>query len=223
MPRSPAIALKRSIAVTVSICSMCRQRRARCHQPPHTAPEGGSMGRQVMQGHISHTLKFWTGGLRGRSRIQPRRRKSGSWRRRRARCRALLRDYRGDARPDLLLAQMSPQISSTTATEMASDNANAKPNAITSCTMTFMISPLQRSTRRRRGARSRVRRPGRAGLPPALQALARCDMQPGRAADPSPPGVGINASEEPCVEAQADRGRARVVVRQGGGSPSGAR
>jgi hypothetical protein len=55
------------------------------------------MGRQVMQGHISHTLKFWTGGLRGRSRIQPRRRKSGSWRRRRARCRALLRDYRGDA------------------------------------------------------------------------------------------------------------------------------
>jgi hypothetical protein len=42
-------------------------------------------------------------------------------------------------RPDLLLAQMSPQISSTTGTEMASDNANAKPN-IASCAGTFMIS-----------------------------------------------------------------------------------
>jgi hypothetical protein len=30
----------------------------RCHRPPHTAPEGGSTGRQVMQGHISHTPKF---------------------------------------------------------------------------------------------------------------------------------------------------------------------
>jgi hypothetical protein len=40
---------------------------------------------------------------------------------------------------NLLLAQMSPQISSTTATETASDNANATPNAITSRTMTFMI------------------------------------------------------------------------------------
>jgi hypothetical protein len=43
----------------------------RGHQPPHTAPECGSMGKQVLQGHISHTPKFWTGGLRGRSRIQP--------------------------------------------------------------------------------------------------------------------------------------------------------
>ena len=43
----------------------------RGHQPPHTAPEGGSTGRQLMQGQISHTPKFWTGGLRGRSRIQP--------------------------------------------------------------------------------------------------------------------------------------------------------
>jgi hypothetical protein len=43
----------------------------RGHQPPHTAPECGSMGKQVVQGHISHTPKFCTGGLRGRSRIQP--------------------------------------------------------------------------------------------------------------------------------------------------------
>jgi hypothetical protein len=34
---------------------------------------------------------------------------------------------------------MSPRISSTTATEIASDNANATPNVITSLTMTFMI------------------------------------------------------------------------------------
>jgi Malonyl-CoA decarboxylase C-terminal domain len=37
--------------------------------------------------------------------------------------------------------KMSPRISSTTATEMASDTANATPNAITSRAMTFMIMP----------------------------------------------------------------------------------
>jgi hypothetical protein len=44
------------------------------------------MGAQAAQGHIIHTPKFWTGGLRGRSRIQPRRRKSGSLARGTKRC-----------------------------------------------------------------------------------------------------------------------------------------
>jgi hypothetical protein len=33
------------------------------------------------------------------------------------------------------------QISSTAATETASDDANAKPNPITSCAMAFIIAP----------------------------------------------------------------------------------
>jgi hypothetical protein len=44
--------------------------------------------------------------------------------------------------PSRLIAQISAQISSTTPTEMTSDNANARPNAVTSCTMTFMPRPL---------------------------------------------------------------------------------
>jgi hypothetical protein len=45
-------------------------------------------------------------------------------------------------------AQMSCQTSSTAAIDTASDNANAKPNPITSCAMTFTISPLKSGTLR---------------------------------------------------------------------------
>jgi hypothetical protein len=38
---------------------------------------------------------------------------------------------------------MSCQTSSTAVIEAASDNANAKPNPITSCAMTFTIIPLK--------------------------------------------------------------------------------
>jgi hypothetical protein len=47
---------------------------------------------------------------------------------------------RGMPGRNLLLAQMSLQVSSTTATETASDNTNAAPNAITSCAITFQFS-----------------------------------------------------------------------------------
>jgi hypothetical protein len=46
---------------------------------------------------------------------------------------------------------------------------------------------------------------------------ARC-VQPGCAADPQTLGGGIDAGEDLCVEAQTDRGRARVVVLRNGSS-----
>jgi hypothetical protein len=54
----------------------------------------------------------------------------------------------GRHRPASRAAQMSCQTSSTAAIDAASDNANAKPNPITSCAMTFTISPLKSGTLR---------------------------------------------------------------------------
>jgi hypothetical protein len=52
-----------------------------------------------------------------------------------------------------------------------------------------------------------------------LQQLAGRKMQPGRSANAQPLGGGIDAGENLCVEAQADRGNARVVVLQCGSGP----
>jgi hypothetical protein len=48
-----------------------------------------------------------------------------------------------------------------------------------------------------------------AGSSPILQALVGCDVQPGDAGDSHSLSVGIDAGEDPRVEAQADRGLAR--------------
>jgi hypothetical protein len=54
------------------------------------------------------------------------------------------------------------------------------------------------------------------GIIAGLQQLAGRKMQPCRAANAQPLGGGIDAGENLCVEAQADRGNARVVVLQCG-------
>jgi hypothetical protein len=52
------------------------------------------------------------------------------------------------------------------------------------------------------------------GLSPVIQELFGRKVQPCRAADPEPLGGGVDASEHLRIEAQADSGRARVVVPQ---------
>jgi len=57
------------------------------------------------------------------------------------------------------------------------------------------------------------------GIIAGVQQLAGRKMQPCRAANAQPLGGGIDAGKNLCVEAQADRGDARVVVLQRGSGP----